>query len=205
VEGTPVHTRLLQMGAVGTVLSLHDRGLEELQLEATLPSLLSEAIRVWRVPGARPRAWVVGAARVARGREAFETLAGASFDSRREVLLSEGRPSSAPADFVASARIRQMVADGVALDVEASAPGFLVLADAFDPGWRATVDGAPVAVARANVAFQAVPVPAGRHVVEMVYRPRAVFRGLALTGLALLAMLALAAWPGRRERGAPGR
>jgi hypothetical protein len=205
VEGTPVHTRLLRMGAVGTVLSLHERGLEELHLEATLPSLLAETIHVWRVPGARPRAWVVGASRVARGQAAFEILAGPAFDPRREVLLSEGRVSPASADFVASARIRRMVSDGVAVDVEASAPGFLVLADSFDPGWRATVDDVPVRVGRANVAFQAVPIPAGRHLVKMVYRPRAVVRGLTLTGLALLAMLALAAWPGGREPGAPGR
>jgi hypothetical protein len=205
VEGTSVHTRLLRMGAVGTVLSLHDRGLGDLRLEATLPSLFPEAIRVWRVPASRPRAWVVGTARIVRGQEAFETLAGPSFDPEREVLLSEGEASLAPAGFVASARIRHMVSDGVVVDLDASAPGFLVFADAFDPGWRATVDARPVPVSRANVAFQAVPVPAGRHVVEMAYRPRAVFAGLTLTGLAVLAMVALGAWPERREPEAPGR
>ena len=78
------------------------------------------------------------------------------------------------------------------LEVDAEQDGYVVVADAFDPGWSATVDDAAAPVLRANVAFRAVPVPAGRHVVEMVYRPRAVARGLALT-LLTLALLAVAA------------
>jgi uncharacterized membrane protein YfhO len=90
------------------------------------------------------------------------------------------------------------------MEVQAGRAGYVVLADAFDPGWRATVDGEPAPLLRANVAFRAVAVPAGRHVVEMVYRPRAVILGLALT-LLTLALVAVAtatrALPSRRGRG----
>ncbi len=57
----------------------------------------------------------------------------------------------------------------------------VVLADAFDPGWKGLVDGKPVPVLPANVAFRGVPVPAGRHVVEMRYRPRSVRLGFAIS------------------------
>jgi uncharacterized membrane protein YfhO len=43
-----------------------------------------------------------------------------------------------------------------------------------------------------------VPVPAGRHVVEMVYRPRGVLSGLMLSVVSLLLILGLVA-----ARGAP--
>jgi len=89
--------------------------------------------------------------------------------------------------------------DRVRLEAELSAPGFVVLVDTYDPGWRATVDGAPAEVLRADVALRAVAVPSGRHVVEYVYRPRSITGGLAVSGLALLAAVALAAAEARRR------
>ena len=89
------------------------------------------------------------------------------------------------------------------LEVEAERAGYVVLADAFDPGWHATLDEAAAPLLRANVAFRAVAVPAGRHVVEIVYRPRAVSLGLALT-LFTLGLVAVATATGalgsRRRR-----
>jgi hypothetical protein len=205
VEGTSVHTRLLRVGAVGTVLSLHDHGLEDLPLEGTVPSLFPEAIRVRRVPESLPRSWVVGGARFAEKRHALEVLSGPAFDPGREVVLAgEGAQRAAPAGFAGASRVRRLAPDRLTLDVEASSPGFVVLADAFDPGWRALVDGRPAPVHRANVAFRAVAVPGGRHVVEMSYRPRSAARGLTLSGAGLVAMLAVAL-TGRARRGRPGR
>ena len=88
-----------------------------------------------------------------------------------------------------------MAPDRVVVEAEASGAAHLVLVDAYDPGWRATVDGRPSPVLRANVAFRGVALPAGRHVVEFLYRPRSVMWGLWISGAALLAGAALAAWP----------
>jgi uncharacterized membrane protein YfhO len=49
------------------------------------------------------------------------------------------------------------------------------------------------AVLRANVAFRAVEVPAGRHTVEMTYRTASVRGGLAISAAALLGACAAAA------------
>jgi uncharacterized membrane protein YfhO len=65
------------------------------------------------------------------------------------------------------------------------APGYLVLADTWYPGWRAAVDGEPVEILRANYAFRAVRLEAGEHTVEMVYRPTSVLVGGALSLVAL--------------------
>src|SRR5262249_7294671 len=64
---------------------------------------------------------------------------------------------------------------------------YLVLADAFDPGWSAAIDGRPVPIRPAWVAFRAVFVPRGTHSVVFRYRPAGFHRGLAVTaaGLAL--------------------
>ena len=64
------------------------------------------------------------------------------------------------------------------------------------PGWRAFVDGRDAALQRANVGFRAVNVPAGVHVVELVYRPRGLWMGLALSaGAAALVIGALLKGP----------
>jgi uncharacterized membrane protein YfhO len=66
-----------------------------------------------------------------------------------------------------------------------------VLLDANAPGWTATVTGAPATVLTANVAFRAVALPAGRHLVTFSYAPPAWGAALAVT---LVAALALALW-----------
>jgi hypothetical protein len=177
------------MGAVGTVLSLHRQGLDDLRLDEELPSLFPEPILVWRVPAPLPRARVVAGVRVGNGANAFAALLDPSFDPEAEVLLPEGTPRAAPAGFVGRCRLVRRTPDRIVLEASASAPAHVVVADAYDPGWKATVDGRPTSVRRANVGFQAVGVPPGRHVVEMVYRPRSVRWGAAVSAAAVLGLL----------------
>ena len=56
-----------------------------------------------------------------------------------------------------------------------------MVADTDYPGWEAAVDGQPVPILRANVAFRAVEVPAGEHVVEFRFRPASARNGLIAT------------------------
>ncbi|RMG79965.1 MAG: hypothetical protein D6712_18850, partial [Chloroflexi bacterium] len=54
---------------------------------------------------------------------------------------------------------------------DAEQDGYVILYDAYFPGWQAFVDGQPAAVYRANVMFRAVRVPAGQHTIDMIYQP----------------------------------
>jgi hypothetical protein len=223
LEGTPFHRRLLRLGAVEYLVALHRQGFEDLTLEAVLPTLFVEPLFVFRVPDPLPRTYAVGAARPGETPLAeLQTLVGPAFDPSREVVLrsrevnprslSSWGGSPAPPDppagaaaptapaFSGRSRIVEFRADRVRLESELSAPGFVVLVDAHDAGWRATVDGQPADVLRANVAFRAVAVPAGRHVVEYLYRPRSITWGLAVSGAALLAAVGVAAVETRRRR-----
>jgi uncharacterized membrane protein YfhO len=95
----------------------------------------------------------------------------------------------------------------VEVEVDCPAPGYLVLADAWAPGWRAAVDGAPALIERANLAVRAVRVPGGAHTVTFLYQPRWRVAGpaLSLCGILLAAVLILAAvLPWRRHRGRTG-
>jgi hypothetical protein len=79
----------------------------------------------------------------------------------------------------------------IAFQTTASVPTVVVVAQTWYPGWRATVDGKPVKIWRANYAFQALEVPAGQHHAELVYQDRAFLLGLFLSGAGLLACVGL--------------
>lgn len=60
---------------------------------------------------------------------------------------------------------------------------YLVVADAFAPGWRATVDDQPTAILPADVALRAVPLREGVHDVVLEYRPTSFTIGLLVAAL----------------------
>ena len=85
-------------------------------------------------------------------------------------------------------------ADRVALTAEAGAPTTLLIREAWAPAWQARVDGAAVEMPRGR--HREISLPAGRHRVELSYRPPRLAAALALSGLALVALVALG-WTGR--------
>jgi hypothetical protein len=190
-EETPAYARLLARAGVRYVLALHAEGLEDLDEIAAVASPFPLPIRIFRVRDPLPQAFVVGRGRLAVGEASLAALAGADFDPTREVLLEQGE-ALASDEFSGSVAIVTLLPDRLVADVQLSQPGYLVTTDGYDPGWKASVDGRPASLLRANVAFRAVPVPAGTHRMEQVYRPRSVSAGLAISGLALLAGVAIA-------------
>mgnify|MGYP006286357917 FL=1 len=94
------------------------------------------------------------------------------------------------------------------IEVEAARPGYVVLADAWYPGWQAEVaplSGAGAAaeapVLQADLLFRAVPVQAGAWQVTLRYRARWLWVGGGLSGVGLLAWAGYARWFHRRKGG----
>ena len=85
----------------------------------------------------------------------------------------------------------------------ASRPGWLVVRESYDPGWRARSErGEPLHVVPAQVRFLAVEVPAGVRRVVLDYEPPHVREGLAIAAVAAAAVAVSQLWARRsRERG----
>jgi hypothetical protein len=67
-----------------------------------------------------------------------------------------------------------------------------VLSEIYYPmGWVATIDGEEVAIGRANYLLRTIPVPAGKHKIELVFAPNSYYMGenIALAGSCLLILL----------------
>ncbi len=102
------------------------------------------------------------------------------------------------------ATIERYAPEEVRVRVETSQPAVLILLDAFDTGWTATLDhNTKMPIHRANALVRAVIVPEGVHTVTFRYETRLLRVGAAasLVGCALcLALLARARW---QRRGPP--
>ncbi len=209
-EGTPAYARFLRLGAVTHVAALHTRGFEALVPERELATPFVLPVRVFGVRDALPRAYVVGRGRLADGEAALATLVDPAFDPGREVVLAPGSPllsgNVAGDEPPGASRILTAGVDHVRVEARLRSPGYLVLVDTYDPGWKVEVDGQPARLLRANVAFRAVVVGPGRHLVDFRYRPRSVTAGLVLSGVGLLIALGLASMDRHRGRtgGTPG-
>jgi len=70
-----------------------------------------------------------------------------------------------------------------------STSGYLKIADRYEQGWTAMVNQQPVRVENRS-GMRAIPVPPGKNVVVLTYRPVSFYTGLAVTG-ATLAVVAI--------------
>src|SRR5258706_7539044 len=97
------------------------------------------AIRLFRVPRPFPRAYVVGQAVRADGREALDAFANPAFEPEKTVLLASGQGTSIAnaGPFEGVSRITEEKPDRQRIEVDLSRPGYLVLTQGFDPGFGA--------------------------------------------------------------------
>jgi hypothetical protein len=123
----------------------------------------------------------------------LQMLSNTNFDPRTEVYLPLETSGSVIATNPATVKIttEKFFAQKIEATVEADAPAMLVAAQAYYHPWRAYVDGKRVPLLRANFAFQALEIPAGRHKVTLIYKDGAFEAGAIISGLALAICLAL--------------
>lgn len=90
--------------------------------------------------------------------------------------------------------------------VESAEPTTVVIANPHYPGWEALVDDRPVETGCRPGEPITVPVPSGRHTVDLVYRPLSFRVGVAVATLSLCILAAVSRIaPGRAWRGCGGR
>ena len=85
----------------------------------------------------------------------------------------------------------------VVIRARSERPSFLILKDAYYPGWQAAVNGEPAEIVATNVLFRGVPVPAGESEVVFWYGPQSWQTGLRLSLAGSLLWLLLALWTAR--------
>jgi len=151
--------------------------------------------RLYRSETALPHAFVVQRARVVSDEEALARVRDPAEPTRDTAFLATGEaldrsPCASQVEFLSTGNL------GVSLAVDACEEGYLVISDAFYPGWEAEVDGQARPVLRADVGLRAVRVGKGRQGVVFRYRPFSFLLGAGVSGLSL----GVLGWAWRRER-----
>jgi hypothetical protein len=149
-----------------------------------------------------PRVMVVSNATVVGDTgEQIEALFTPGWDIRSAAIIEREPPAAGDVrpPVPASATITTDTANRVVVEAGVGeAGGYVVMLDSFSEDWRATADGQPAALVRANGLFRAVRLNPGPHLVEFRYRPRAFLIGAAASAAALAMVLALFVWPVRK-------
>jgi len=154
-----------------------------------------EGFTLWKYEeGREPFTFATRALPARDERESLALTLARGFDPRRDVILpASAARSTTTSDCAlpdASVAVVEQESTRSRVLVRSSTPGWLVASQPFYPGWKALVNGVERPLLPANHALCAVELPAGANEVELVYAPRSLQRGLALSivGLLLLAL-----------------
>ncbi len=134
--------------------------------------------RAFFVPKVQCAADRTEAVRLVRGANLRETAV-----VEGDVLLPASRMMAGEGDAVSI----QPSGSGLRITVAGEDARFLVISEVWHPGWRATIDGEPLALFRTNLALLGAHIPRGSHEIRLRFRPPYWRLGLAIACLAALA------------------
>jgi hypothetical protein len=167
----------------------------------------AEGVSLYENKTVMPRAFFADRTVAAQSHEdALRILSDSGFDPHTGVVVEGAVPSETqetaqgPGVIPANATITEDHRNQIVIKTENVADGLLVLSDNYYPGWRASVDGAPVEILRANGTMRAVKVPAGSHLVSFVFAPAAFFASVYVSVASAAVTLAALILSIRRKR-----
>ena len=183
-----------------TTLVVADRPLAGPGLEAT--TCCAPALWAARVTGAHTlAAWYPRALPVSASTDAFAILSQGGLADEDTVLVEAGSAPLPRGDGAATPLAKQRDdAARIVVRSDQSRDGIVVVREATDPGWSATLDGRSVSVLATDGMFMGVIVPRGPHTVVLAYRPVGWRIGRALAALALAVLLAAAVASVKRRK-----
>ena len=171
---------------------------------------------LYSVPGDNPPAWVTPVIVEAPDDAVFATILDqrfdvgsvALFDTSAAVQRQDVKALPSPLTPLAiNANVTRYDPGHISVQLDAPAPAgsALVVSENYYPGWRATVDGRPATVGRADYVLIGVALPTGARSVDLTYHSASYERGKTITLVALaLSILGMLAgfWNARTRRSA---
>jgi hypothetical protein len=160
--------------------------------------------RLYRVPGSLPRVFLARHAEVLPDDKALERMFEPEIVAGESVWLApEGAPQplSAPPGRAGECHLEAFANHRLVAVCTARERGFAVFVEQYDRGWRATLDGRPARLLRANLIMRALPVEPGSHRIVLAYHTPGLAAGSTVSVLCLLVLGGLW-WQGGSRRGA---
>lgn len=140
-----------------------------------------------------PRAYLVGNTKPlnqnAQSKNIVKTIA--KLQPRTDVLLPQDVLPEGKRQTYKAAEIISATPNRLKIKAELDAPGYLILSDIFYPGWSARVKESLVPILPADFSLRAIPLPEGKHEVDLLFTPPGfkIGRIISLMTLAIILIL----------------
>lgn len=108
-----------------------------------------------------------------------------TFDPRKEVILSKDLQVNSVTGN-GTAQITSYSPNIVKIKTRTESDEILILADQYEEGWKATIDGRETHISPANLIFRAIKVPSGKHEILYYYWPKSFETGLKISSVSIL-------------------
>lgn len=157
-----------------------------------------QANQVIENPYANGNAWFVRQLNFVKNADA-EMAALGKLDTKHAAVADEQFRSALDGTALDSGRVSmlQYAPNDLKYTVESAKGGLVVFSEIYYPGWTVTIDGKPAELGRVNYVLRALKVPAGKHEVQMTFRPASITTTNTIAYVALLlvvALFAIAVW-----------
>ncbi len=151
--------------------------------------------RLYRVPGALPRVFLVRQAYVVDDPTALRRIFDPAIIAGRTAWIAPDSGAQSlvgPADTPAgTCRLDSYADNRLQATCQVQRPALAVFVEQYAKGWRATLDGQPAPIIRANLIMRAVAVGPGEHRIAMEFRTPGLRAGTLLTLLSLIVLMVL--------------
>ena len=125
------------------------------------------------------------------------------FKTVKETLVSWAKANHVSSLTNALATITVARATKVIIEADSKQGGFLVLADTYYPGWKATINGVGTPIMRVNLMHRGVLVPPGKQTITFRYQPWTVRWGIILSLTGFLALVSLICYFSQKTKECP--
>jgi hypothetical protein len=155
--------------------------------------------RLYRVPGALPRVFLVGQAQVADDATVLRRILDPGVIAGRMAWLApESGAEFGPVDSApGTCGLDSYSNSHLHATCQVERPALAVFVEQYEKGWSATLDGRPAPILRANLIMRAVAVGPGTHRIAMEFRTPGLRVGGLVTLLSLMLLAVFAAATGR--------
>ena len=168
------------------------------KIAGPLKTSAGTTVNLYRYPTDNPPAWVATTIVKAPDEQIMPTVLDPRFDPKTVALFDTGSKVTGqtisalppPATVTASVPKFEPGAIDVSLDAPAPAGSALIVSENFYPGWKATVDGKPAVVDRADFTLIGVPLTAGARRIELRYDSPPYHTGKIVTLIAIALAIA---------------
>lgn len=127
-------------------------------------------------------------------------------DKEFEDVLKVAGTTAATHDSTSTVTLTHYEPNALEYKVASPQGGLVIFSEIYYPGWKATIDGKPLTLGRADYVLRAAVVPAGNHVVKMEYKPTSVniteaiaYVAIVILILAFVGAIAYSVWQARKD------